>query len=149
MRTIYRLYDDRSRYKNKPTVIYSFLSTVQERIMPAISQKAIAAGLLILAVASPAYARNDAADRGRAIELCRAEIAARTGIAADKIVSGDLEMRATTLGVRFAAPDADGKARKVDCVMRRSTGEIVTLDLPAGLPRATQATATPEATPRP
>lgn len=117
--------------------------------MNAISRKAIVAGLLVLTAAGPAFARNDSADRGRAIQLCRAEISARTGIEPSRIESGDLEMRASTLGVRFSAPDADGKARKIACVMRRSNGEIVTLDLPASLPRATQTAATPEPKPLP
>lgn len=97
-----------------------------------------ALGLATLA-AGPAAA-DDGRDRARAVEVCRAEVAAEIGAEARVKVSETL-MRGRAVKLRLAVAGEDGRQRRADCVVSRRTGEIEALAFTPKLAPATRTAA--------
>lgn len=98
---------------------------------------AVISALALGAFLIPAQAAaNEVADRTAAIQLCRAELAAQSGLEADRIRFDKVRMRLSTVRVDFDVW-RDGRLTNVRCDVARNAGELTIASINPGVGPAT------------
>jgi len=98
------------------------------------SSLALAAVLFVPGVASA----NEAADRTAAIQLCRAEVAAQAGTAAEAVRLDQVRVRPRAVRVDFDIW-RDGNLQNVRCEVSRAQGELTIASITPALQTASAA----------